>query len=245
MASKAESADARVVRWRSGTVVSVSRLPAPGQVMGRALGIGELLDPLDVGRAVRIRLDEGRALAPTEVTRIESVSRDVIRLDTRNHRYELRRIEASPSTIGVMSIHDAGAPRPNESVGLDATQIVRVEAWGETRPGRFECGARVRVTRTRDGETRVYPPATLLVDLAPVKAAIRRQAELLPAASRGQHGRTMLALKALGFQPMYDPEIARPLPWLSRYTLRQEQNFFETHVTEYRTAASLWDDDGR
>ncbi len=167
MASKAESADVRVVRWRSGTVVSVSRLPAPGQVMGRALGIGELLDPVDVGRAVRIRLDAGRALAPTEVTRIESVSRDVIRLDTRNHRYELRRIEASPSTIGVMSIHDAGAPRPNEGVGLDATQVVSVEAWGETRPGRFESGARVRVTRTRDGETRVYPPATLLVDLAP------------------------------------------------------------------------------
>ena len=135
--------------WSSGAIVSVSRLAGQGQAMARPMGIGEMLGPIRVGEVVRIRLDEGRALAPTVVIRIESIAPDVIRFDTRNHRYELRRIAASPSAMALLAIHDEA---PVDDEPLDArTRIIRVDEWPpeEDPKDRFTSGARIRLTRER------------------------------------------------------------------------------------------------
>ncbi len=158
--------ESRIAIWEKGTVVCVSRLAARGLAMARAMGIGELLGPLRVGEVIRIRLDEDRALMPTILTRIESVRPDVVRIDTQNHRYELRRVHAAPSTSGVFAIHDDLTADSEQDHSYE-TQIVQVDDWPETSPDRFESGARVKVTHERDGERRELGMAILLTDLVP------------------------------------------------------------------------------
>ena len=152
--------------WKPGTVVSVSRLAARGKSMARAIGIGELLDPLEVGRALKIRLDEGRALAPTPVTRIEAPSPDIVRVDTRNNRYEFRRIDAFVSGFGSLALESAESDDVHHH-----TQLISLEDWPEAEPGRFESGARLSLIQTRDGQARELGSAILLVDLVPGETA--------------------------------------------------------------------------
>lgn len=45
-----------------------------------------------------------------------------------------------------------------------------------------------------------------------------------------------LRCKAFGFEPMYD---ANPLEWVGRYQMKNETNFFEGRVIEYRSGGAL------
>lgn len=161
-----------------GTIVSITRLPGLDQPMGRAIGLGELTARLEVGNPIQIRLDAGhggRVLAATTCLRIEVVGPDTVRIATRNHRYELRRVAGSLS---------GSAPsRPSPSAGNantnsshagelgDRTQVLSVLDWPEPAPGRFETGARVRLLQQRDGESHPLGLAVLLSDLVAGESA--------------------------------------------------------------------------
>lgn len=160
--------------WGRGTMVSVSRLPGPGQPMIRPIGIGELMASLEVGNPVQIRLDAcegGRLLAATDVLRIEAVGADAILVSTRNHRYEMRRVAASLAKARLS--HPAPGPAGAEprSSRPDETQLVDAGDWPEPPPNRFESGARVRIVQEKEGETRELGNATLLADLIPGQSA--------------------------------------------------------------------------
>lgn len=160
--------------WGRGTTVSVFRLPSADRPMARAIGIGELATRLEAGRPMQLRLDAGnggRVLAGTMVVEIESIAHDVVRIATRNHRYELRQVTASVdgrAASDPIGPDDACRPR---SDGLDRTQVVSVEDWPEPDPGRFEAGARVRLMKEDGGETGDRGLAILLVDLVPGECA--------------------------------------------------------------------------
>jgi hypothetical protein len=83
--------------WPRATTVSLVRMAGRGQAMAKALGLGELADPVEVGRGLRVRLDSGRALALSRIERIEVVDDDTLRLESANHCYELRRVVGVPS----------------------------------------------------------------------------------------------------------------------------------------------------
>lgn len=155
--------------WGRGTTVSVSRLPGPDQPMARAIGIGELAGRLEVGRPIQLRLDAGaggRILAATTIVRIESIGPDTLRIATRNHRYELRRVAASVTGRAAADAPrgEACDERDDASAG-DRTQVVSVMDWPEPAPGRFETGARIRLSQERSGESRELGPAILMADL--------------------------------------------------------------------------------
>ncbi len=163
-------------RWGRGTIVSVTRLPGPGQPMGRPIGIGELMTRLEVGNPIQLRLDArdgGRLLAATAITRIEIVGPDTVRFATRNHRYEMRRVSASLANARLP--HRPVDPTPGAAVPAarrpDETQVVEAGDWPEPAPDRFETGTRVRLVQERDGETRELGEATLLADLVPGQPA--------------------------------------------------------------------------
>ncbi|MFO0690987.1 MAG: hypothetical protein U0900_19980 [Myxococcota bacterium] len=154
--------------WGPGTTVSVSRLPGPDAPMARAIGIGELTARLEVGSPIALRLDageRGRVLAATAIVRIEAVGPDTLRIETRNHRYELRRVAA---IVAGRAMADATHETTARS---DATRIVAVEDWPEAAPGRFETGARVTLTQERGGERHELGLAILLTDLVPGEPA--------------------------------------------------------------------------
>lgn len=161
--------DARAGRgWGPGTTVSVSRLPGPDAPMARAIGIGELTTRLEVGRPIGLRLDageRGRVLAATAIVRIEAVGLDTLRIATRNHRYELRRVAAIVAGRATPDAVDAAGAIDETASRTDATRVVALEGWPEAAPGRFECGARVQLVQERGGERRELGPAILLVDL--------------------------------------------------------------------------------
>lgn len=157
-----------------GTIVSITRLPGLDQPMGRAIGLGELTARLEVGNPIQIRLDAGnggRVLAATTCLRIEVVGPDTVRIATRNHRYELRRVAGSLS--GPPSSRPAPHPSPaTTSEELhDRTQVLSVLDWPEPAPGRFATGARVRLAQQREGETRELGFAVLLADLVAGESA--------------------------------------------------------------------------
>lgn len=160
--------------WGPGTTVSISRLPGPDVPMARAIGIGELTTRLEVGCPVGLRLDAGhggRMLTATTILRIEAVGPSTLRIATRNHRYELRRVEASvtgralagerPAATNAEVAAEAAEPR------AERTQIVAVESWPAATPGRFATGARVQLVHEQGGQRRELGPAILLVDLVP------------------------------------------------------------------------------
>jgi hypothetical protein len=152
-----------------GTIVSITRLPGLNQPMGRAIGLGELTARLEVGNPIQIRLEAGhggRVLAATTCLRIEVVGPDTVRIATRNHRYELRRVAGSLSGRPAPSrpAPPTSASTPNDDTA-DRTQVLSVLDWPEPAPGRFETGARVRLAQQRDGETRGLGIAVLLTDL--------------------------------------------------------------------------------
>ncbi|MBY0401149.1 hypothetical protein K2X89_12700, partial [Myxococcota bacterium] len=163
--------------WGSGTTVSISRLPGPDAPMARAIGIGELTSSVEVGRPVRIRLDAGhggRVLTATTIVRIEAVGPDTLRISTRNHRYELRRVAASVTgraLPGIPAASSAGAAGDTTEVGSDATRVVAVASWPSAAPGRFAAGARVQLVHERDGERHELGLAILLADLIPGESA--------------------------------------------------------------------------
>lgn len=155
--------------WGRGTTVSVSRLPGPDQPMARAIGIGELAGRIEVGSPIQLRLDAGdggRILAATTIVRIESIGPDTLRIATRNHRYELRRVAASVAgraATDAPRVH-ASEDADDASAG-DRTQVVSVIDWPEPAPGRFETGARIRLSQERGGVSRELGPAVLMTDL--------------------------------------------------------------------------------
>ncbi len=160
--------------WGRGTIVSLTRLPGRDHPAARPIGIGELMTRLEVGNPIQIRLearDGGRLLAATAIVRLESVSPDTVRIATRNHRYELRRISAAlaHARLPHAPIHaDSAAPGAHRP---DETQVVEAGDWPEAAPDRFEQGARVRLMQERDGELRELGRATLLADIVPGQAA--------------------------------------------------------------------------
>lgn len=154
--------------WPRGTTVSLSRLAGRGQAMAQALGIGELVDPVEVGCGLRVRLSSGRALAVSVVVRVEVVDDGTLRLETANHRYELRRVVGVPSAAGLPSVHDpTGRSVSAGSADPERTTVVTFAPETEARPGVFEEGARVSATRISDGESRELGTSVLLGDLAP------------------------------------------------------------------------------
>ena len=152
--------------WCGDTAVSVTRLAGRGKAMARAMGVGVLLDGLDVGRPFRIRLDEGHLLAVSELISIQSLNPQVVRIETRNHDYELRRIAGTPSPQGRLAIHDNANP-PSARASHSDTQVVRVDDWPAAQPSRFEEGARVQVVQSTDGEMRELGSGILLAPLSP------------------------------------------------------------------------------
>lgn len=176
--------------WGPGTTVSISRLPGPDAPMARAIGIGELTTRLEVGCPIGLRLDAGdggRVLAATTIVRIEAVGPETLRIATRNHRYELRRVAAIvsgratpdlPAAASSASDSPTSSDRPAMREGSDArasrsdaTRIMAVESWPTAPPGRFETGARVHVVQERDRERRELGLAILLADLEPGEPA--------------------------------------------------------------------------
>ncbi len=160
--------------WGRGTIVSLTRLPGRDHPAARPIGIGELMTRLEVGNPIQIRLDAGdggRLLAASSIVRLESVAPDTVRIATRNHRYELRRISASlaPARLPHAPIAPASAG-PGET-RPDETQIVEAGDWPEAAPDRFEQGARVRLVQEREGEIRELGHATLLADIVPGQPA--------------------------------------------------------------------------
>lgn len=169
-----ECADDRWTGWGHGTTVSVFRLPSADQAMARAIGIGELATRLEVGQPLKLRLDSGdrgRVMAGTTVVAIQSISPDVVRIATRNHRYELRQIvaslagRASPDAAAARNASDAQEGSP------DRTQVVSVSDWPQAEPGRMTAGARVLFARENEGEVDRPRLAILLGDLVPGESA--------------------------------------------------------------------------
>ena len=152
-------------RWLVGDGVSVTRLPGPRFPMARVMGVGTLLDRLESGRVVRVRLDEGRALAPSEVLSIEIVRDDVAIVETRNHRYEFRRIAGAPSDVAVFPIHDAVDLVEPEDRGFE-TGVVSIDAWPAPDEPDFVEGARIDVEKEVAGVTKTLGRGILLCDLA-------------------------------------------------------------------------------
>lgn len=164
----------RGTSWGRGTIVSVTRLPGPSQPMGRPIGIGELMTRLEVGNPIQIRLDArdgGRLLAATAIVRIEAIGPDTVRIATRNHRYEMRRVSASLANTRLPHAPLDPPPSPSAAQRPDETQVVEAGDWPEPAPDRFETGARVRLVQERDGESRELGLAILLADLVPGQVA--------------------------------------------------------------------------
>jgi hypothetical protein len=160
--------------WGRGTIVSVTRLPGPGQPMGRPVGIGELMTRLEVGNPIQIRLDArdgGRLLAATAIVRLEAIGSDTIRIATRNHRYEMRRVSASLANTRLPHAPLDPLSSPSAARRPDETQVVEAGDWPEPAPDRFETGARIRLVQERDGESRELGLAILLADLVPGQVA--------------------------------------------------------------------------
>lgn len=134
--------------------------------MARALGIGELLDPLARGATSRFKLDGGRAFRPSRILEIERRSPNLIRFETANHRYELRRIEGSTTRAGVLAVHDElGAKTAALEVGRDETSVVEITEWSESPNDGLGNGAHVSVTKVSKGAIQDLGPGILLVDL--------------------------------------------------------------------------------
>lgn len=162
------------LRWGRGTIVSVSRLSGPGQPTTRPIGIGELVARLEVGNPIQIRLDareDGRLLAATTIVRIEAIGPDTVRISTRNHRYEMRRVAAALAKTRLSHPGSSSIGSPFSPGRADETQFVDAGDWPEPAPNRFETGARIRVVQERDGESRELGDATLLADLVPGQSA--------------------------------------------------------------------------
>ncbi|MEZ4278557.1 MAG: hypothetical protein R3F21_02930 [Myxococcota bacterium] len=160
--------------WGRGTIVSLTRLPGRDHPAARPIGIGELMTRLEVGNPIQIRLDArdgGRLLAATSIVRLEAIAPDTVRIATRNHRYELRRISAS---LALAHLPHASIDPPSaapRSTRPDETQVVESGDWPEAAPDRFEQGARVRLVQEREGEVRELGSATLLTDIVPGQPA--------------------------------------------------------------------------
>lgn len=150
--------------WPIGEGISVTRLPNDRFPMARVMGVGTLLDPLVAGQVVRVRLDEGRALAPSEVVSVDRVGPDVAIVATRNHRYEFRRIAGAPSQVGVFPVHDDFEPATPDRHGFD-TQIVEIECWPEPEEADFVEGARILVVKEKDERIKELGAGILLCDL--------------------------------------------------------------------------------
>ncbi|MEZ4333250.1 MAG: hypothetical protein R3F35_15925 [Myxococcota bacterium] len=160
--------------WGRGTTVSVSRLPGPDAPMARPLGMGELLTRIEVGHPIRLRIDAvdgGRVLVATTVLRIEAQGPDTLRISTRNHRYELRRVAGSLAVRGGMALPVTGGPIDGPTEHGDRTRVVEIADWPEAAPGRFEAGARITLVHARDGEERELGRAILLTALVPGESA--------------------------------------------------------------------------
>lgn len=160
--------------WGRGTTVSVSRLPGPDAPMARALGMGELLTRIEVGRPIRLRIDAvdgGRVLVATTVLRIEAHGPDTLRISTRNHRYELRRVAGSLAVRGGVALPVTHDPTGGSTEHADRTCVVEIADWPEPAPGRFEAGARITLVHVRDGEERDLGRAVLLTALVPGEVA--------------------------------------------------------------------------
>jgi len=152
--------------WPVGTVVSISRLPGPGRPMARALGIGQLLDPIAPGRTVRFRVDGGRALRPSAIVSLDCRGPDVVRFETAKSRYELRRIEGSATSAGVLSVHDElRAKTAALEVGRDETSVVEIVDWPEARGAGLVSGARVSVSKLTAGSVQELGEGVLLDDV--------------------------------------------------------------------------------
>ncbi len=150
--------------WPAGTAVSISRLPGPGRAMARALGIGRLLDPLRVGKRVRIRLAEDRAFTLSAISDLSAPDSDRVRVTTENSEYELRRVSGAPSSEGTISFLDALDESLASDAGHDpeATSVVHLDPEPDGESGGFENGARVWVRVEREGESRDLGIAVLL-----------------------------------------------------------------------------------
>ncbi len=150
--------------WPKGTVVSLSRLAGRGQAMARALGLGALVDGVDVGCTLRVRLDSGRALEVSAIEGIEVVDDATLRIETANHRYEMRRVAGgAPSPEGTPSMFD----RSGRSADPEATGVIHYEPELDARPGVFEEGSRVHVVQLDRDERIDLGSCRLLGGLAP------------------------------------------------------------------------------
>lgn len=150
---------------RVGDGVSVTRLPNANFPMARVMGVGTLLDRLEAGRVVRVRLDAGRALAPSEVLSVDAVLEGVAIVETRNHRYEFRRIDGTPSEVGVLPIHDGTGGANPERRGFE-TQVVSIASWPEPDELAFVQGARIDILKETGGVVKELGSGILLGDLA-------------------------------------------------------------------------------
>ncbi len=165
MRDEAKRADAERDVLRVGDGVSVTRLPSAHFPMARVMGVGTLLDPLEAGRVVRVRLDEGRAFAPSEVLTVDTVVAGVAIVETRNHRYEFRRIAGAPSEVGVLPIHDDGFDVSDPARHGFETQVVSIDAWPEPDEAAFVQGARIDIVKESGVVVKDLGAGILLCDL--------------------------------------------------------------------------------
>jgi hypothetical protein len=120
--------------------VRVTRIEAGG--IARPLGIGQLLDPLQIGAVFRVATRSGAALVTSPVVVVGTENADTVTATTEHCTYRLERLAGSPR--GRLDLSDLSAT----GGGTRGIALADAPVPG---PGGFASGVRVRATRVGDG----------------------------------------------------------------------------------------------
>ena len=132
--------------WAPGTIVSVYR-SGLDDAFGAVVGIGRLVDRLEVGERFRIQLSDADAIEPSAVSELRRIDPRTLEVRTAHARYELRRIDGAPPRAAASFVPQPADADDTTGRRLELTGQIQLDVAPTARPGVFEEGAAVEVRK--------------------------------------------------------------------------------------------------